>query len=85
MKLENKLSNEEILKHSRGYIRSKYKASEENDFYKRYSRVAYGLLGNNAQSLGAKKYWWMFAIDTLWKVKSIENADRAKQERTFRY
>jgi len=55
LKLENKLSNEEILTHSRGYIRSKYKASEENDFYKRYSRVAYGLLDNNAQSLGAKK------------------------------
>jgi len=44
LKLENKLSNEEILMHSKGYIRSKYKASEENDFYKRYSRVVYGLL-----------------------------------------
>jgi len=74
LKLENKLSNEEILKHSRGYIRSKYKASEENDFYKRYSRVAYGLLGNNAQSLGAKKI--LMNVCDRYFMKSEINRER---------
>jgi len=55
LKLENKLSNEEILTHSKGYIRAKYKVSEDNDFYKRYSRVVYGLLDSNGESLGAKQ------------------------------
>jgi len=74
LKLENKLSNEEILTHSRGYIRSKYKASEENDFYKRYSRVAYGLLGNNAQSLGAKKI--LMNVCDRYFMKSEINRER---------
>ena len=55
LKLENKLSNEEILTHKKGYIRSKYKVSEDKDFYKRYSRVVYGLLDSNGESLGAKQ------------------------------
>ena len=55
LKLENKLFNEEILTHKKSYISSKYKVSEDKDFYKRYSRVVYGLLDSNGESLGAKQ------------------------------
>tara|TARA_B100000787_G_scaffold52141_1_gene37628 strand:+ start:540 stop:767 length:228 start_codon:yes stop_codon:yes gene_type:complete len=74
LKLENKLSNEEILKHSRGYIRSKYKASEENDFYKRYSRVVYGLLDSNGESLGAKQL--LMNVCDRYFMKSEINRER---------
>ena len=55
LKLENNLSNEEILTHKDGYIRTKYKISEDKDFYKNYSRVVYGLLDSNGESIGAKQ------------------------------
>jgi len=55
LKLENTLSNQEILEHSNGYIRKKYKVSRDYDYNKTYSRVIYGLLDSNGVNLGAKQ------------------------------
>jgi len=55
LKLENTLSNEEILTHKDGYIRKKYKISRNYHFNKTYARVVYGLLDSNGVNLGAKQ------------------------------
>jgi hypothetical protein len=81
LKLENKLSNEEILTHKKRYIRSKYKVSEDKDFYKIYSRVVYGLLDSNGKSLGTKQLLMNFSTDTF--MKSEINRER-KWSKPFR-
>ena len=55
LKLQNNLSNQEILEHKDGYIRRKYKVSRDYDYNKTYSRVVYGLLDTNGVNLGAKQ------------------------------
>jgi len=55
LKLENKLSNQEILEHENGYIRKKYKVGRDYDYNKTYSRVIFGLLDSNGVNLGAKQ------------------------------
>jgi len=55
LKLENNLSNQEILEHKDGYIRKKYKISRDYDYNKTYSRVVFGLLDSNGVNLGAKQ------------------------------
>jgi hypothetical protein len=55
LKLENTLSNQEILEHKDGYVRKKYKISRNYDYNKTYSRVVFGLLDSNGVNLGAKQ------------------------------
>ena len=55
LKIENNLSNQQILEHKDGYIRQKYKISRDYDFNKTYARVIYGLLDSNGVNLGAKQ------------------------------
>jgi len=55
LKIENNLSNQQILEHKDGYIRQKYKISRDYDFNKTYARVVYGLLDSNGVNLGAKQ------------------------------
>ena len=55
LKLENNLSNQQILEHKNGYIRKKYKVSRNYDYNKTYSRVVFGLLDSNGVNLGAKQ------------------------------
>ena len=55
LKLENTLSNEEILTHKDGYIRHNYEVSYNKNGNEDYARPIYGLLNGNGTTLGAKQ------------------------------
>ncbi len=55
LKLENTLSNEEILTHKDGYIRTEYKIVYNESGNEDFTRPIYGLLVGNENSIGAKQ------------------------------
>lgn len=55
LKLENALSNEEILTHTDGYIRTEYKIVYNDSGNEDFTRPIYGLLVGNENSIGAKQ------------------------------
>ena len=55
LKLENTLSNEEILTHKDGYIRTEYRIVYNESGNEDFTRPIYGLLVGNENSIGAKQ------------------------------